>query len=145
MQFKPVALFALQRLTVDFPVGCPKDERHPLPSLAFTNHRLDFACFRIESEDVAAGVTDGEVNPTRIVNGDGAGILRPILFVDMPEVFELARFRVVSGDATLRVSCRPNYAIVVFRHAHRHLRDSFADESESAPCRVKLHKVAAEV
>ncbi|MFA0777661.1 MAG: hypothetical protein PVTTEEND_001375, partial [Candidatus Fervidibacter sp.] len=52
---------------------------------------------------------------------------------------------VVSGDATLRVSRRPNHAVIVFRHAHRHLRDGLADESERSLSWVKLNEVAAEV
>ncbi len=103
------------------------------------------ACRRIQRDDLALGVAHGKVEPTLVVGCHVPLVLPPVLPVDVAVILELARLRVVGGHPAIGIGDRPDDAVVIFGHPHRHLRDGLAVEGELALHRVELGEVAAKV
>ena len=72
------------------------------------------------------------VTAPRPSSGDVALVLRPVLLVDVAIVLERARRGLKGHAAAAGVRDRPDDAVVVLGHAHRHLRRRLAVEGQGA-------------
>jgi len=145
VQLDPRVVLAARGLAVDLAVLVTHHHRVGLLALGLLEDRGGRAGLRIQRDDLAGGAAGADVHPAGVVGGNGARVLRPVLFEDVPVVAELLRGRVVRDHAALRVARRPDHALVVFGHAHGHLRCRLADEGELAGGGVILDEVVAEV
>jgi hypothetical protein len=100
---------------------------------------------RIEDRDLAGGAADADVDPARVVHGDAAGILQPVLPIERTVVLENARLRVERCQAAVRIRGRPDRAVVGFGQAHRHLRCRPVEKRERPFHRIEFAEVAAKV
>ncbi|MPM87134.1 hypothetical protein SDC9_134227 [bioreactor metagenome] len=107
----------------------------------FGEKRGGLAVARIESQKLASGIADADINDAMVVNGDAARILRPALLIDPAIVGQLARRRVERRHAAAGVSRRPDSPRIVLGHRHGHLPGGLAMKRERFRNRIVFDEV----
>ena len=80
-----------------------------------------------------------------VVGGHVALVLRPVLLVHVAEISELTALRIVAHHPAVGVGDRPDAAVVVLRHTHRHAGDRLLREGERPLLRIELGEILVEV
>ena len=109
------------------------------------NNGFAFAADRIERNDLARGIADAEIDPARVIGGNAARILPPVLFVNPAIIPQLTGLGVVANHAAVRIGDRPDAPGIVLGHAHGHLRFGFRLEGEGTRRGIVFGKMAGEM
>src|SRR4029453_18353933 len=89
VEFVPWLGSSARGLAVDLPIHIAIDICHSRPfSFRFAQHRRSLAGRRFEGDDLRRGISQAEIDPSRVIGYNMSRVLRPGLLVDVAVILE---------------------------------------------------------
>ena len=144
VEFEP-ACGVVPAMSVDLPVEVAIDVAATVDAFVVRQHGLHGPRVGLQADNLAGSAADTEIDPSRIVGRNRTRVLPPVLLVDVAVVPEGIGTGIVTRNAAIRVGGRPDAAVIVFGHAHGHLRHGLVAERKRPFDGVEGQEVAVKM